>query len=92
MKAMKAMKAIFMPGTTACALAIDCCIEPKVCAAGADKDVTLRARVDHVAARKYRASAGGYPGSGDRVLGAPHTSPYRAQSTFDATFHGKEGQ
>jgi iron complex outermembrane receptor protein len=39
----------------------------------ADRDVTLRARVDNVADRSYWASAGGYPGAGYLVLGAPRT-------------------
>jgi iron complex outermembrane receptor protein len=39
----------------------------------ADRDVTLRARVDNVADRSYWASAGGYPGAGYLVQGAPRT-------------------
>jgi iron complex outermembrane receptor protein len=38
-----------------------------------DRDVTLRARVDNVTDRAYWASAGGYPGYGYLVLGAPRT-------------------
>jgi iron complex outermembrane receptor protein len=37
------------------------------------RDLTLRARVDNVADRAYWASAGGYPGSGYLVAGAPRT-------------------
>jgi iron complex outermembrane receptor protein len=39
----------------------------------ADRDVTLRARVDNVTDRSYWASAGGYPGAGYLVQGAPRT-------------------
>lgn len=39
----------------------------------AGRDLTLRARVDNVADKNYWASAGGYPGSGYLVLGAPRT-------------------
>jgi iron complex outermembrane recepter protein len=39
----------------------------------AERDVTLRARVDNVADRSYWASAGGYPGAGYLVQGAPRT-------------------
>ena len=38
-----------------------------------DRKVTLRARIDNVADKNYWASAGGYPGSGYLVLGAPRT-------------------
>lgn len=38
-----------------------------------ERDLTLRARVDNVADRDYWASAGGYPGSGYLVLGAPRS-------------------
>ncbi len=38
-----------------------------------DRAVTLRARVDNVADKNYWASAGGYPGSGYLVIGAPRT-------------------
>lgn len=38
-----------------------------------DRNVTLRARVDNVADKNYWASAGGYPGSGYLVVGAPRT-------------------
>jgi iron complex outermembrane receptor protein len=37
------------------------------------RDLTLRARIDNVTDRAYWASAGGYPGSGYLVLGAPRT-------------------
>lgn len=37
------------------------------------RDLTLRARVDNVADRSYWASAGGYPGAGYLVQGAPRT-------------------
>jgi iron complex outermembrane receptor protein len=39
----------------------------------ADRNVTFRARIDNVADKNYWASAGGYPGSGYLVLGAPRT-------------------
>jgi iron complex outermembrane receptor protein len=38
-----------------------------------DRAVTLRARVDNVADKSYWASAGGFPGSGYLVQGAPRT-------------------
>ena len=38
-----------------------------------DRDVTLRARIDNVANKNYWASAGGYPGYGYLVAGAPRT-------------------
>lgn len=38
-----------------------------------DRNVTLRARVDNVADKNYWASAGGYPGAGYLVVGAPRT-------------------
>ena len=38
-----------------------------------DRNVTLRARVDNVADKSYWASAGGYPGAGYLVVGAPRT-------------------
>ncbi|MBQ5940837.1 TonB-dependent siderophore receptor [Massilia sp. AB1] len=38
-----------------------------------DRDVTLRARVDNVTDKNYWASAGGYPGYGYLVLGAPRS-------------------
>jgi len=46
-----------------------------------DRNVTFRARVDNVADKNYWASAGGYPGSGYLVLGAPRTVTVSA--TFD---------
>jgi iron complex outermembrane receptor protein len=39
----------------------------------AEHDVTFRARVDNVADKSYWASAGGYPGAGYLVVGAPRT-------------------
>ena len=39
----------------------------------ADRNVTFRARIDNLADKSYWASAGGYPGSGYLVLGAPRT-------------------
>ncbi len=38
-----------------------------------ERDLTLRARVDNATGRDYWASAGGYPGAGYLVLGAPRT-------------------
>jgi iron complex outermembrane receptor protein len=38
-----------------------------------DRDLTLRARIDNVTDRSYWASAGGYPGAGYLVQGAPRT-------------------
>jgi iron complex outermembrane receptor protein len=37
------------------------------------RDLTLRARVDNLTGRSYWASAGGYPGAGYLVAGAPRT-------------------
>ena len=48
----------------------------------ADRDVTFRARVDNVADKNYWASAGGYPGSGYLVLGAPRTVVVSASVAF----------
>jgi len=39
----------------------------------AEHDVTWRARVDNVTDKNYWASAGGYPGAGYLVVGAPRT-------------------
>lgn len=39
----------------------------------AEHDITWRARVDNVANKSYWASAGGYPGAGYLVVGAPRT-------------------
>jgi iron complex outermembrane receptor protein len=39
----------------------------------AEHDITWRARVDNVTDKNYWASAGGYPGSGYLVAGAPRT-------------------
>jgi iron complex outermembrane receptor protein len=47
-----------------------------------DRDVTLRARIDNVTDRNYWASAGGYPGSGYLVLGAPRTVSVSATVDF----------
>ena len=47
-----------------------------------DRDVSLRARVDNLADRSYWASAGGYPGSGYLVLGAPRTVSVSATVDF----------
>jgi iron complex outermembrane receptor protein len=38
-----------------------------------DRGLTLRARIDNVANKDYWASAGGYPGYGYLVAGAPRT-------------------
>jgi iron complex outermembrane receptor protein len=46
-----------------------------------DRNVTFRARVDNITDKNYWASAGGYPGSGYLVLGAPRTVTVSA--TFD---------
>jgi iron complex outermembrane receptor protein len=45
-------------------------------------DLTLRARVDNLTNRNYWASAGGYPGSGYLVLGAPRTFNLTATLAF----------
>jgi iron complex outermembrane receptor protein len=47
-----------------------------------DRDVTLRARVDNAFGRNYWASAGGYPGAGYLVLGAPRTVSVSATMDF----------
>jgi iron complex outermembrane receptor protein len=47
-----------------------------------DRDVTLRARVDNAFDRNYWASAGGYPGAGYLVLGAPRTVSVSATMDF----------
>lgn len=47
-----------------------------------DRDVTLRARVDNAFDRNYWASAGGYPGYGYLVLGAPRTFTLSASVDF----------
>jgi iron complex outermembrane receptor protein len=47
-----------------------------------DRDVTLRARIDNLTDRNYWASAGGYPGSGYLVLGAPRTVSVSATVDF----------
>jgi iron complex outermembrane receptor protein len=47
-----------------------------------DRDVSLRARVDNAFDRNYWASAGGYPGYGYLVLGAPRTFTLSATVDF----------
>jgi len=47
-----------------------------------DRDVTFRARVDNAFDRDYWASAGGYPGAGYLVLGAPRTVTVSASVDF----------
>jgi iron complex outermembrane receptor protein len=47
-----------------------------------DRDVTFRARVDNAFDRNYWASAGGYPGAGYLVLGAPRTFTVSATVDF----------
>jgi iron complex outermembrane receptor protein len=47
-----------------------------------DRNVTFRARIDNVADKNYWASAGGYPGSGYLVLGAPRTVVVSATIDF----------
>jgi iron complex outermembrane recepter protein len=47
-----------------------------------DRDVTFRARVDNAFDRNYWASAGGYPGAGYLVLGAPRTVSVTASVDF----------
>jgi iron complex outermembrane receptor protein len=47
-----------------------------------DRDVTLRARIDNAFDRNYWASAGGYPGAGYLVLGAPRTVSVSATVDF----------
>jgi len=47
-----------------------------------ERDLTLRARVDNVTDRAYWASAGGYPGSGYLVMGAPRTVSVSATVDF----------
>lgn len=44
--------------------------------------VTLRARIDNVTNKNYWASAGGYPGAGYLVLGAPRTVMLSASAQF----------
>ena len=48
----------------------------------ADRTVTLRARADNVFDKNYWASAGGYPGSGYLVAGAPRTLTVSASFEF----------
>jgi iron complex outermembrane receptor protein len=47
-----------------------------------ERDVSLRARVDNAFDRNYWASAGGYPGAGYLVLGAPRTFTVSATVDF----------
>ncbi|QJD93273.1 TonB-dependent siderophore receptor [Duganella dendranthematis] len=47
-----------------------------------DRNVTFRARVDNVTDKSYWASAGGYPGSGYLILGAPRTFSLSATVGF----------
>jgi iron complex outermembrane receptor protein len=47
-----------------------------------DRNVTFRARVDNVTDKSYWASAGGYPGSGYLILGAPRTVSVSATVDF----------
>ena len=46
-----------------------------------DQQVTLRARVENLADKKYWATAGGYPGDGSLIVGAPRT--FILSSTLD---------
>ncbi len=48
----------------------------------AGRAVTLRARLDNAADKNYWASAGGYPGAGYLVLGAPRTLVVSASTEF----------
>jgi len=48
----------------------------------AGKLLTLRGRIDNVANKSYWASAGGYPGQGYLVLGAPRTFSLTASVEF----------
>jgi iron complex outermembrane receptor protein len=47
-----------------------------------ERDLTLRARIDNVTDKNYWASAGGYPGFGYLVLGAPRTLVVSATVDF----------
>jgi iron complex outermembrane receptor protein len=47
-----------------------------------DRDLTLRARIDNAFDRNYWASAGGYPGAGYLVQGAPRTFTVSATVDF----------
>ncbi|MRW82804.1 TonB-dependent siderophore receptor [Pseudoduganella sp. FT26W] len=47
-----------------------------------DRNVTFRARIDNVTDKSYWASAGGYPGSGYLILGAPRTVSVSATVGF----------
>jgi iron complex outermembrane receptor protein len=47
-----------------------------------ERDLTLRARIDNVANKNYWASAGGYPGYGYLVAGAPRTVNVSASIDF----------
>jgi iron complex outermembrane receptor protein len=48
----------------------------------ADRALTLRARIDNATGKDYWASAGGYPGAGYLVLGAPRTVAVSAAIEF----------
>ncbi|MET0856375.1 MAG: TonB-dependent receptor, partial [Telluria sp.] len=48
----------------------------------AGRAITLRARIDNAAGKDYWASAGGYPGAGYLVLGAPRTAVVSATVDF----------
>lgn len=48
----------------------------------AERNVTFRARLDNAFDRNYWASAGGYPGSGYLVAGAPRTATISATVEF----------
>ncbi len=47
-----------------------------------DRNLTLRARIDNVTDKAYWASAGGYPGSGYLVVGAPRSVVVSATVDF----------
>jgi iron complex outermembrane recepter protein len=44
--------------------------------------LTLRARLDNATDRRYWASAGGYPGAGYLVVGAPRSANLSASIDF----------
>jgi iron complex outermembrane recepter protein len=48
----------------------------------ADRNVTIRARIDNAFDHHYWASAGGYPGAGYLVAGAPRTATVSASIDF----------
>ena len=47
-----------------------------------ERNLTVRARVDNLTDKNYWASAGGYPGSGYLVLGAPRSVVVSATVDF----------